>query len=220
MNSLSWSFTYDYSAGRGDIDLLELKFGLRLNLIMSTLPLHMYIRPLIVEDVEQVVALETKGFPPNERSPREVVEFRLSKCPELCSGLFLREIEGKDVVRETLIGEVMGTKLPSKHILLESMKLVHEESSDIVAIHSVVIDPEFQKKNLATLLLTDYIQKLSNQEVAKRITLIAHEPLVPFYERLGFKSQGENKDVAKDPVFSSSKWFDMDRELVKEEYEA
>lgn len=70
------------------------------------------------------------------------------------------------------------------------------------------------------MLLTDYIQKLSNQEVGNRIVIIAHEHLIPFYERIGFKVIAENKEVTKDPDFSNTKWIDMERELVKEEYDS
>ncbi|SCU99804.1 LANO_0F03752g1_1 [Lachancea nothofagi CBS 11611] len=193
----------------------------------STLPLHMYIRPLTIEDTHEVRALENKGFPPEERASLENTEFRLTVCPELCSGLFIRDVEGIEVKGEKLIGHIMGTKVPAAAgnaqgppmISLESMGKVHDEASGTVGIHSVVIALEHQKKNLATLLLTDYIQKLSNQEVGQRIVIIAHEPLVPFYERIGFQLHGENRDVKSDPAFSKSKWCDMVRELVKEEYE-
>lgn len=191
----------------------------------STLPLHMYIRPLILEDATQVVQLESQGFPPAERASPETIDFRLSTCPELCSGLFIRDVQGKQVKGETLIGHILGTKIPSstsneRLITLESMGKVHDESSSTIAIHSLVISPEHQKKNLATLLLTDYIQKLSNQEIGDRIVIIAHEPLVPFYERVGFQLVGENENVKKDPDFAKAKWCDMVRELVKEEYDS
>lgn len=192
----------------------------------STLPLHMYIRPLTIEDAHDVSELESRGFPVEERASHDTVEYRLTVCPELCSGLFIRDVEGLEVKGEKLIGHIVGTKIPSPlgagqstMITLQSMGKVHDESSATVGIHSVVIAPEHQKKNLATLLLTDYIQKLSNQEVGQRIVIIAHEPLVPFYERIGFQLHGENKSVSADPAFSKSKWCDMVRELVKEEYE-
>lgn len=188
-----------------------------------TLPLHMHIRPLIIEDSDQVIALESKGFPPHERASEKTIEYRLLTCPELCSGLFIRELDsnGKDIKDEKLIGHVMGTKIKGSFITLSSMQAgSHVEGSSTIAIHSLVIDPEYQKKNLATLLLTDYIQKLSNQEVGNRIVIIAHEHLIPFYERIGFKVIAENKEVTKDPDFSNTKWIDMERELVKEEYDS
>lgn len=188
----------------------------------STLPLHMYIRPLTLEDTQQLIDLEAQGFPPSERASPQSVEFRLNACPELCSGLFIRQFSNdtKELQSERLIGHIMGTKVSRNgYIRLEDMSPSHNESSDTVAIHSLVIDPNYQKKNLATLLLTDYIQKLSNQEIGERIVIIAHEPLIPFYERVGFKVHGENRDVIRNPDFAGSTWFDMVRELVKEEYD-
>ncbi|SMN21907.1 similar to Saccharomyces cerevisiae YDR071C PAA1 Polyamine acetyltransferase [Maudiozyma saulgeensis] len=192
------------------------------NATSATLPLHMYIRPLIVEDEEEVSKLEAVCFPPNERAPSATIDFRLKNCPELCSGLFIRDFDEdtKEVKSETLIGHILGTKISTAYITLDSMKLVNDEASGTIAIHSVVIDPKFQKKNLATLMLTDYIQKLSNQEVGSKIVIIVHEYLIPFYERVGFKVIAENTNVSKDPDFARSKWIDMERELVKEEYEA
>lgn len=188
----------------------------------------MYVRPLIIEDSKQVSELESQGFPPSERASLEMIEYRLTACPELCSGLFIREFDDdtKEVKQENLIGHILATKIPKNSsnpnktfITLDSMGKTHSESSDTIGIHSVVISPSYQKKNLATLLLTDHIQKLSNQEVGKKIVIIAHEQLIPFYERVGFKVAGENREVAKDAQFAKVKWIDMVRELVKEEYE-
>ncbi|KAH3901837.1 polyamine acetyltransferase SCDLUD_001620 [Saccharomycodes ludwigii] len=204
----------------------------------SELPLHIYIRPLLLEDIDQIDTLEKQGFPPTERASRDNIIFRLNKGPELCSGLFLRDIvkkkeleddsiadedNGEELVvrKETLIGHILATKIPTPLITLESMDLgCFDESSPTIAIHSLVISPEYQKKNLATLLMTDYIQKLSNQEVGENIVIIAHEPLVPFYERLGFKLLGKNQNVNKDPEFTKDgTWCDMTRDLVKDEFE-
>lgn len=188
----------------------------------NTLPLHMYIRPLIMEDVNATVELESVCFPPNERASIDKVKYRLKECPELCSGLFIRTFDenNKKIVDEKLIGHILSTKIPTEFITLESMEIdSHVESSSVIAIHALVISPEFQKKNLATLLMTDYIQKMSNQEIGSKIVIIVHENLIPFYERLGFQLQGTNQDVMKDPSFAKDKWFNMERELVKEEYD-
>ncbi|KAL6945403.1 hypothetical protein ACO0QE_002855 [Hanseniaspora vineae] len=221
---------------------------------MSTeLPMHMYVRPLTLEDVEAIKDLESVGFPPSERCSEDNINFRITNCPELCSGLFVRKVsdpyaennsntgskdeEGDEsmlgvvgpydagapqVLGEELIGHILATKIKSTltAITLESMSAEHDESSNYIAIHSLVIDPKYQKKNLATLLMTDYIQKLSNQEVGTKITIIAHEHLFPFYERLGFKKLGPNENVNNDKEFSAhGVWYNMERDLVKDEFE-
>lgn len=222
-------------------------------------PAHLAIRPLTVEDADQVEALEAVGFPPSERCSREKMLYRLTVCPELTSGLFVREFtpkyhkkdastegdfeelqttardDGEDaylpeakssIIKERLIGQVLGTKIDGDYITNESMaipsaaesvssqgvKLGHIESSQTIGVHSVVVHPDFQKKNLATLLLHDYIQKLSNQQVGEKVAVIAKENLLPFYNRLGFVTQGESKCA-----FAGGEWFDLHCLLIPED---
>ncbi|OWB64550.1 N-acetyltransferase activity protein [[Candida] boidinii] len=54
-------------------------------------PKHLTIRPLTIYDLEQVDKLEDNGFPKNERATIEKLKYRLTVCPELTSGLFIRE---------------------------------------------------------------------------------------------------------------------------------
>lgn len=230
----------------------------------SELPLHLAIRPLNVEDLDQVTALEELGFPPSERCSREKLLYRLTVCPELASGLFIREfkpkyhkhdsshenLQGKGdelhvskeedhsndvylpeakstILHERLVGHVVGTKIDGDFITEESMqmpdaatgntasngvKLGHVESSLTVGIHSVVVHPDYQKKNLATLLLHDYIQKLSNQYVGDKIAIISKENLLPFYNRLGFITKGPSKCQ-----HGGEEWFDLHCPLIPED---
>lgn len=63
--------------------------------------------------------------------------------------------------------------------------------------------------------MTDYIQKMSQQAVGKKITIIVHEHLFKFYEKLGFVKLNENQDV-NDPNSDFSKngvWYNMDKDL-------
>ena len=43
--------------------------------------------------------------------------------------------------------------------------------------------PRLERQNLGALLLHDYIQKLSNQDVGDQIVIINKENLIPFYEK-------------------------------------
>ncbi|QPG76871.1 hypothetical protein FOA43_004265 [Brettanomyces nanus] len=56
-------------------------------------PQHLCIRPLTIYDLDQVEALEARGFDDAERASREKLKYRLSVCPELSSGYFVREFE-------------------------------------------------------------------------------------------------------------------------------
>lgn len=242
---------------------------------MSDFPPNLSIRPLTIEDLEQCVSLDAKGFPEAERCSRERMEYRLTTCPELCSGLFIREYghkfnainlpevaqkleketenkhaaeddsDSKDdsdsvnanseesmdydhlpvklsVKKETLIGHILATKIYSDRITEQSMELPnkddptsgHIEQSRYIGIHGLVIDPKWGKRNLGTLLMHDYIQKLSNQDLGSKVVIIAHKHLVPFYEKIGFLNHGESECR-----FSGETWYDLTIDLVPQEDE-
>lgn len=227
---------------------------------MSDFPPNLSIRPLTIEDLNLCLSLEAKGFPESERASAEKLEYRLTVCPELCSGLFVREYgykynainlpetakrledeervkqssadtdaeESKNdklpitlsVAKETLIGHIIATKIGSDKITSASMEIPlgedltkgHIEQSRIIGVHGLVIDPNWQKKNLGTLLMHDYIQKLSNQDLGSRVVIIAHKKLIPFYEKIGFVNHGESQCK-----FANESWYDLSIDLVSQE---
>lgn len=245
--------------------------ALELTKAMSDFPPNLSIRPLTVEDLDQCVELENKGFPEDEKASREMLKYRLIACPELCSGLFIREYglkynainlpevaeklkaesgsqefekkedkEKKDnkgnddeeeevslpvklsVVKETLIGHITATKTPTQKLTKAAMELPSKENKDAghvefarnIAIHGLVIDPEWRGKNLGTLLMHDYIQKLSNQDLGSKVILVAHKELIPFYEKIGFEYHGESNIK-----HGAETWYDLSIDLVPQEEE-
>jgi len=68
----------------------------------------------------------------------------------------------------------------------------HAEHGDTICIHSLAVVPEQQKKGLGTVLLKSYIERTRSAKVAQRIALLAHDPMVSFYERLGFENMGSS----------------------------
>ncbi|KAG7192526.1 uncharacterized protein KQ657_001621 [Scheffersomyces spartinae] len=222
---------------------------------MSDFPPNLCIRPLTVEDVDQSLLLEKALFPEGERCSPETIKYRLTVCPELCSGLFIREyipkykeinlpeiadkqrkevseyeedsdddhkdIPGKtSVIKETLIGHVLATKINGSRITNESMELPrkdneltgHHELSRTIGVHSVCISPSWKGKNLGTLMLHDYVQKLSNQDLGDQIVIIVHAELIKFYSKIGFVNLGISQCN-----FSGSEWYDMAIDLVRED---
>ncbi|KAK6200528.1 aries arylalkylamine N-acetyltransferase [Scheffersomyces amazonensis] len=225
---------------------------------MSTFPPNISIRPLTIEDIDQCISLENKGFSESERCTPEKFRYRLTVCPELCSGLFIRDYdhtynainlpevaarlakEQKDkgtnddqeedidelpskssVIKETLIGHIIATKIPTQKITDNAMDIPdteddtskgHIESSRWIGIHSLVVDPKWRGNNLGTLLVHDYVQKLSNQDMGDKIVIIAHKELIPFYEKIGFNNLGES-----DCKFADTTWYDLAIDLIPEE---
>jgi len=71
--------------------------------IRSPTNLHPYTRLLTISDLDSCEALENAAFSdPNERGTREKFRYRLTKCGELCLGIFCTAIPGSDFEAETL----------------------------------------------------------------------------------------------------------------------
>lgn len=59
-----------------------------------------------------------------------------------------------------------------------------------------------------------YLDRLAKQSVVDRAALIAHEEMVGYYERFGFKNKGRSN-----AQFGGGGWFDMVKEIENEEEE-
>lgn len=204
--------------------------------------LHPYTRPLTIYDIESCVALENTAFKnPADRGSREKFEYRLTKCGEICLGIFAtvepgspsaiaetyvtgRPVESsrKNGAISVLIGHVVATKTNDKTASDDSMSvpenwkspnpkptnLGHQEAGRTIVLHSVAILPFFQKRGLGRVLMMAYRQQMNGAGIADRLVLIAHDYMVPWYEKLGFVKLGPSKTQ-----FGSGGWFDMIFEL-------
>lgn len=241
------------------------------------LPRHSVIRTLTIHDIDALVRNEEAGFPPHERCSKEKMEYRLRVCPELSSGVFIRQFHetgdsesvkqslqnhdsntteadesddhgnatdadtdapavkpvtlppGKSsLVSEKLIAHILATKTTSMFITDESMELPdideygrpkdpndqrgHREDGRTIGIHSLVVDPDYQGRSVGSILLKDYIQRITTQHIADRISLIAHPELVPFYRRFDFADYGVSQ-----VKFGGGGWHDMSAPLKEED---
>ena len=128
-------------------------------------------------------------------------------------------------VTERLVGQIIATKTLAPAVTDASMEIPdldeymrlkdaendnrgHHEDGSTVAIHSVVVDPEFQGRSIGSLMLKDYIQRMTSVHVADRFALLAHERLIPFYKQHEFVNQGPS-----DSTFSGGGWYSLVRPL-------
>lgn len=163
-------------------------------------------------------------------------QYRLSKCSELSLGIFTSH-EGDDIPtaataspvytgapqrKLVLLGHIVATMTTGLTVTDKDMGIPSDDPSDsslghkaegrTVAIHSLAVLPDFQHKGLGTTLMKAYLDRLAKQDVADKAALIAHEEMIPYYEKFGFKNRG--KSAAQ---FGGGGWFDMVKELSVEE---
>lgn len=336
--------------------------------LFGQLPKHAYIRPLRAEDLDQCLALETAGFPPEHRASKEKLAYRLRVCPELSSGIFVRQFDdsesyynptfsglptralinlrvpskeialadekclkieqtwksesenlsgaaftqakekyeknlseanrerlnaitrhgeqleaeenassagekakpkqgtklaasedeaiaedAKEIVdgeegdllttiknrenyqpvkstqvKEVLIAYIMATKTADPTIDVPTMgiakldkygrkdpsepkQLGHTEDGAYIAIHSVVVSPDYQGTGIGTTLVADYVQRMETVKAGKALILLSEESHLSFYRRAGFSDDG-----VSDCAFGGTEWHNMTRSLAEE----
>lgn len=80
----------------------------------------------------------------------------------------------------------------------------HQDQGGTIALHSLAVRQEFQKKGFGSILMREFIQRIENAQIADRVAIIAHGHLLRFYEHMGFKNKGPSKCQ-----FGGGGWYDM-----------
>ena len=89
--------------------------------------------------------------------------------------------------------------------------LGHKPHGRTVAIHSLAVLPDFQRKGLGSTHMKAYLDRLAKQDVADKAALIAHQEMIPYYETFGFKNRGKSS-----AQFGGGGWFDMVKDITDE----
>ena len=101
-------------------------------------------------------------------------------CPECTLGIF----ESSKNDDGLLLAMIHGTRTSSAYASDESMCIgSHEMNGPTVAVHTLCVQPAWRAKGLGTIILKEFIQRADAKNGVERIALIAHDKLVPFYER-------------------------------------
>lgn len=80
----------------------------------------------------------------------------------------------------------------------------HQEHGRTVAVHSLAVLPTFRNRGLGKIIMKSYQQRIESSEIADRLSLVAHDNLISFYEKLGFVNKG-----ASQCKFGAGGWFDV-----------
>ena len=126
----------------------------------------------------------------------------------------------QQTLKGRIIGYVCSTRCSS--FTAEAMKS-HDATGNILAIHSVVVEEKYRNHGVASAMMQDYLsamERLNRKDgILKvkmdKVVLIAKKNLLAFYVRNGFRS------IRLSPiVHGKEQWFELERDLSKDEQDA
>lgn len=162
------------------------------------------IRNAKPEDLERIAQVEAASFPAEEAADKKTLEGRLNVYP---NHFWLLERDGK------LVSMVDGLVNNSEELLdsFYADPSLHDEDGKWQMLFGVETVPEFRKRGYASILMKEVIKDCVNDS-RKGIILNCKEEYVPFYERLGFKKNGDAKSE-----HGGKHWYRMVMDLENRE---
>jgi ribosomal protein S18 acetylase RimI-like enzyme len=77
-----------------------------------------------------------------------------------------------------------------KKALEEGDNYGHVDTGKTIAVHQMAIHKDYHRKGLGKILLKEFMQRMKQSGIAKRLVLIARDQNVKFYEKVGFDERG------------------------------
>lgn len=89
--------------------------------------------------------------------------------------------------------------------VVDGQVIGNDKNGRNVAVHSLAVVPEFQRKGVGRALMNEYIRYMRGFSVSvDGIVIIAHGHLIRFYESCGFENLGPSPCA-----FGGGGWYDM-----------
>jgi ribosomal protein S18 acetylase RimI-like enzyme len=150
----------------------------------------------LISDLNGIEELEAKCFPPAEAATKESFESRIKVFPE---SFFVAKIKGE------VIGVVNGCVTNSPVIYDEMFHddREHMQDAENQSIFGLLVDPQYQNKGIAAILL-NHIIEISKQRNKKAVILTCKDRLIHYYEKFGFENKGVSKSSHGGAI-----WYDM-----------
>ncbi|KAJ2614261.1 hypothetical protein H4S08_001787 [Coemansia sp. RSA 1365] len=155
-----------------------------------------------VDEVQAARVFEEGGYTSDEGASLASMRYRFAHAAHLFLGAFDQ--------KGTLVGYVMSTQANAPLVTHRSME-EHDPHGSTVCIHSVCVNPLWQRKGVASRLLKAYTRAIRNYNSSidvseckiKRLALLSRENLVPLYERAGYTTLGKSS-----VVHGTETWYD------------
>lgn len=155
-------------------------------------------RALPASDVARAAEIETASYPADEAATLEKLEYRQRVAPELFDGVY----EG-----DALVAFIVSTAARGDQLTEEAMD-THVAGGESICIHSVCVAASHRRRGVARAMVCAYVETIvantASCGAARRMLLLAHEPLLGLYLQCGFEFLGRSH-----VVHGSELWYDM-----------
>jgi predicted PhzF superfamily epimerase YddE/YHI9/GNAT superfamily N-acetyltransferase len=165
----------------------------------------MHFALLAAEHVDRAFEIEAASYPADEAATHGGLITRQRIAGDFFLGMY------KSVASNAadLVGFVCGTCCKGRELLDETMS-THDSSAEAttLCIHSVVVQEEYRRKGLATVMLKEYVRRLKTYKHMQLALMIAKAHLLSFYIGAGFSV------VRLSPVVhGQDPWFELKLDL-------
>lgn len=152
----------------------------------------MIIRSVTMDDLDEVVELESAAFKMTKEQTEKDMVGRIENYPDT---FLVAQEDGK------VIGHIFGPAFDQRYIEDESYFKNHPNQKDdrYQMVLSLAVVPEYRKHGVATNLIEE-LAKVAKKQNRQAISLICLPKLIKFYEERGFKNEGETSDDIPDPT--------------------
>lgn len=136
-------------------------------------------RQAVPSDADRCFEIEISAYEGDEAATREKIATRIKQYPQ---GFLVMELDGRT------IGFINGGCAHNVVMSDEAFKELvgHDPAAPNVVIMSVVIDPAYQGRGYASLMMKTFVSRMASMG-KKTIHLMCKERHVALYERFGFR---------------------------------
>ena len=152
----------------------------------------MIIRRVTMDDLEEVVNLESAAFKMTKEQTKNDMMGRIENYPDT---FLVAQEDGK------VIGHIFGPAFNKRYIEDELYFNNHPNQKDdrYQMILSLAVLPAYRKQGIATKLIEALAQEARKQN-RQAISLTCLPKLIKFYEKRGFHNEGKTSDDIPDPT--------------------
>ncbi len=163
----------------------------------------MVLRKVIMQDLDQIIALENIGFSPEEAATPEALKLRIEQIQET---FIVAEKNGE------VIGYINGPVIKERYISDDLFKNVPTNNSEsgYISVLGLVVAPNYQGQGIAGRLL-NYFENLAKNQHRHGVTLTCRESLISFYEKYGYRNEGVSESC-----HGGIKWYNLVKNIKKD----